>query len=104
MHYICLMSPVLIGPDGYNRVSKVTSASKVNVFLKQHLVRGGLAAVGGQCTSPPTHVYLEPRNAAYVRTRVRFPETQIKSQVMDASNPCGAEMGEDDRNRLAWYS
>lgn len=46
------MSPVLIGPDGYNRVSKVTSASKVNVFLKQHLVRGGLAAVG---VSAPPH-------------------------------------------------
>lgn len=52
MHYVCPMSPVLIGPDGYNRARKVTSASKVNVFLKQHLVRGRLAAVG---VSPPPH-------------------------------------------------
>lgn len=53
MHYICPMSPVLIGPDGYNGARKVTSVSKVNVFLKQHLVRGGLAAEG--VSAPPTN-------------------------------------------------
>lgn len=52
VHCICLMSPVLTGPDNHNTASKAISASQVNVFLKTQLERGGLAPEG-QCTSSP---------------------------------------------------
>lgn len=95
VHSICLMSPMLIGPDDYNMASKAISASKVNVFLKQHLARGGLAPVW---VSAPPH---QPVSIWSLRVQpMREPELdpqkpRVKSQVMHACNPSGTEMGED---------
>lgn len=45
---------MLIDPDDCNMASKAISDSKVNVFLKQHLARDGLAPVWVS-VPPPTH-------------------------------------------------
>lgn len=85
---------MLMGPRSYNMARKAINANEVNVFLKTHLTRAGLAPVWLSAPlPPPPHIYLEPQNVAHFTTWIPRNPGKKPGTSRLTSNPSGCQNG-----------